>query len=441
MITSKRVRLLIVLASFSLLGIIATQVYWVKEAWHLREEQFDSKVKISLRMVVNRMFTLANADTTQQLIESVLCESSCGTVGMKDSIQAFNQKILDSLLSDEFKSMSLGDDYVYCIYLLHGKRFVTGRPEAFMPELLESPLSLSLSCIKKANAQILAVWFPQKQSIIMGKLWGWLLLSVIFTLVITLTYAYTIISFIRQKKLSALKTDFINNMTHELRTPVSAISLASEMLLNSEVSTNPVKVEKYASLIFEQNTRMKGLVEHVLQVSMLEQGKFTLNVDEFDAHEVLRNLARSYRVILEARGGQIELHLNASPSIIKADKLHFTSIISSLLDNANKYSPTNPKVKIATLNADEGIEIQISDNGIGIAPEYHSEIFRKFFRVPNGNRHDVKGYGLGLYYVYTMVTAHGGQIGFISEEGTGTTFDLHFLYNGPTDLVQDPEDE
>lgn len=387
------------------------------------------------------MFTLANADTTQQLIESVVCESSCGTVGMKDSIQAFNQKILDSLLRDEFKSMNLGEDYVYCIYLLHGKRYVTGRPEAFMPELLESPLSLSLSCIKKANAQILAVWFPQKQSIIMGKLWGWLLLSVIFTLVITLTYAYTIISFVRQKKLSALKTDFINNMTHELRTPVSAISLASEMLLNSEVSTNPAKVEKYASLIFEQNTRMKGLVEHVLQVSMLEQGKFTLNVDEFDAHEVLRNLARSYRVILEARGGQIELHLNASPSLIRADKLHFTSIISSLLDNANKYSPTNPKVKITTLNADEGIEIQIADNGIGIAPEYHSEIFRKFFRVPNGNRHDVKGYGLGLYYVYTMVTAHGGQIGFVSEEGTGTTFDLHFLYNGPDDFIQDPEDE
>ncbi|HML86126.1 MAG TPA: hypothetical protein PKE52_13310, partial [Bacteroidales bacterium] len=127
MITSKRVRLLIALASISLLGIIATQVYWVKEAWHLREEQFDSKVKISLRMVVNRMFTLANADTTQQMIESVTCASRCGTPGLKDSIQAFNQRVLDSLLRDEFESMSLGDNYVYCIYLLHGKRFVSGR--------------------------------------------------------------------------------------------------------------------------------------------------------------------------------------------------------------------------------------------------------------------------------------------------------------------------
>ena len=112
-----------------------------------------------------------------------------------------------------------------------------------------------------------------------------------------------------------------------------------------------------------------------------------------------------------------------------------------MLDNANKYSPNNPIVKISTLNADDGVEIQIADNGIGIAAEYHSEIFRKFFRVPNGNRHDVKGYGLGLYYVYTMINAHGGQIGFISEPGSGTTFDLHFLYNGPDDLNQEPEDE
>jgi two-component system phosphate regulon sensor histidine kinase PhoR len=233
----------------------------------------------------------------------------------------------------------------------------------------------------------------------------------------------------RQKKLSDMKTDFINNMTHELKTPIATISIASEMLKDNSISAQAENRNKYAHIIFEENKRLANHVEQVLQIARFEKGELQLNLEDRDIHTIIESTAHRFQLILEELDGTIELNLNAENDVIKVDELHFTNVINNLIDNAIKYNDKVPLIKINTFNISLGIQIEVIDNGIGLSKDDQQKIFEKFYRVGKGNVHDVKGFGLGLSYVQTIVEAHNGKIWVESKLKEGSKFIIQLPLN------------
>jgi two-component system phosphate regulon sensor histidine kinase PhoR len=225
-----------------------------------------------------------------------------------------------------------------------------------------------------------------------------------------------------------MKTDFINNMTHEFKTPIATISLASDSITNQTVISNPDKIKRFAGIIKQENTRMLNQVEKVLQMAKIDKKDFELKLTQVNMHDVIRQAAVNTRLKLGKRNGTLEVTLDATNSIIEGDMTHISNIIHNLLDNAEKYSNEVPQIVIKTLNISGGIEVDIKDNGIGMTQDSIKHIFDKFYRVHTGNRHDVKGFGLGLSYVKALMDAHNGRIKVKSELGSGSTFSLFFPF-------------
>ncbi len=263
-----------------------------------------------------------------------------------------------------------------------------------------------------------------------------IIMSILFYLILCTSFYMTIRVMFKLKKLSRVKRDFINNMIHEFKTPISTISLASEMLLDPGVNKFPYKTKRYANAIFDENSRLQKQVEQVLQLSILDIDEFNLKLKEVDLHIILRKMAEYFSIDIGKRGGVIITELKADHHRLLAYKTHLTNIISNLIDNAIKYSPENPEVKISTKNGNNSIILTISDNGIGISQENQKHIFKRLYRVPAENMHKVKGFGLGLFYVKTMVEAHSGKITLQSELNKGTTMIIEL----PTDIKQQPDD-
>ncbi|TAE32073.1 MAG: sensor histidine kinase, partial [Candidatus Kapaibacterium sp.] len=249
-------------------------------------------------------------------------------------------------------------------------------------------------------------------------------LSAVFLLMIIGCFGFTFVALQKQKKLSDMKTDFINNMTHELKTPIATISIASEALKDDHVRSEAVRVERFVHIIHDENKRLAGHVEKVLQAAQMDRGELKLNLQNTDVHTLLETAAESLSLQLEQKQGSVELHLEATQPSIYADEAHLMNMIFNLLDNANKYTPEKPHLVVRTRNTAQGLAFTIQDNGIGMTREAQKHIFEKFYRVPTGNRHDVKGFGLGLNYVQTIVEAHGGSISVKSELGKGSTFEV-----------------
>lgn len=248
--------------------------------------------------------------------------------------------------------------------------------------------------------------------------------SVIFLLLIVGCFGFTLVALMKQKKLSDMKTDFINNMTHELKTPIATISIASEALKDTHVRSEGVRVERFVNIIHDENKRLAGHVEKVLQAAQMDRGELNLKLVPTNTHTLIEAVADSLALQLEQKQGRIELRLEAHTSVLQADEAHFRNVLMNLLDNANKYTPEAPHIIVSTRNTAQALLITISDNGIGMSREAQKQIFEKFYRVPTGNRHDVKGFGLGLNYVKTIVEAHGGTVSVKSEQGKGSTFEV-----------------
>jgi two-component system phosphate regulon sensor histidine kinase PhoR len=224
----------------------------------------------------------------------------------------------------------------------------------------------------------------------------------------------------RQQRTAGLMVDFINNMTHEFKTPISTVALASEAIGRPDVEVRKGKIRQYNRMIAEESTRMRGQVERILQMAQLEEGEVELKFADLDLHELLRNVADTFRLQVEAREGGIQLNLRAVQHVVRGDGARLLDVFRNLLDNANKYSPARPRITIATRNADDTVSCSVKDCGIGIAPEHQKRVFDKYYRIPTGNLHDVKGFGIGLSYVRLLVAAHGGEITLGSEPGKGT---------------------
>ncbi len=334
--------------------------------------------------------------------------------------------LLDSLLRAELLLNGITGNYLYRINVDETKSI--GDFERSVHECDTSGCYFKIN-LAPNNAfmkpTFLSVYFPKHTRYILKTLWVMLAASGLIILILSFSFYYTIATIQKQKKLSVIKNDFISNMTHEFKTPISTISLASEFLNDSTVIKTPEKVERYVRMIKDENKRLSVLVESILQTAILDKGDFKLKVVEIDIHEIINQAIQNIQLQVEQRKGTIIPKFFATEPKIFADKVHITNIVFNLMDNAIKYSKEIPEITITTENVINGIVFSVKDTGVGISKDNLKKVFDKFYRIPTGNVHNIKGFGLGLSYVKVIVTKHGGDISVESEINKGTTFKVY----------------
>lgn len=338
-----------------------------------------------------------------------------------DDIQA------DTLLAQEFQKEGITTPFKYAIFdnwspgMLAGNMNVT-KEEARALNFYSIPLFPN---DLYENSGILIVNFPQKRNYIFQSMWIMLTATVAFIFIILASFGGSFYIIYRQKRLDDLKTDFINNMTHEFKTPVATISLASQMLKNPKVIENKDKILNYSNIIDEENKRLSGHIENVLQAARLDRGEFKLKKEEVNVNDLLKDISDSLELRIENENGEFTSNLEAKKATIYGDVFHLTNAFYNIFDNAIKYKKDDSlKISVSTKNNERGIIVTITDDGIGISKENQKKIFEKFYRVPTGNIHNVKGFGLGLSYVKVIIDAHDGEIQVDSEPGKGSRFDI-----------------
>lgn len=341
--------------------------------------------------------------------------------------------IIDSLLKAELKSQGIKTEFDFAIYNPAYNAVVAEKTGKNTQELLQSQYAFNLFPNDIfLNPEYLLLYFPEQKSYIISQINTMLATSSLFILVIISSFAFTILTVIRQKKLSVMKNDFINNMTHELKTPISTISLACQALKDNEINKSEDLYQSYIRMIDEENQRLGLMTEKVLQTAIIEKGRLRLNRAGLDVHDLISEAIRKISLQVDAKHGQISSILTAEYSFIEADKVHLTNVFVNLLDNANKYSPNSPRIEVSTENTSRGILVHFKDNGIGISRANQKKIFENLYRVSTGNIHDVKGFGLGLSYVKAIVEKHDGYIALESEPKKGSRFSVFipFGFNG-----------
>ena len=349
--------------------------------------------------------------------------------GPNNLAEKVDPHLLAKILKNELKNHGINTKFH--IGLFSNNSLVVKEKGVETSNFLNSPYAVELfasnSFFRRSN-DLLTLYFPKERGYLFRLVGPAIALSSIFILAILIAFWITFATVVKQKKLAVIKNDFINNMTHELKTPISTISLACEVLNDNDIPKTQERTSHYVNVINSENKRLGTLVENVLQSAVLDKGDFKLKLYDLDAHAVIANVAEQAKVRIEAANGKISTEFVAEDPIIVADKVHFTNIISNLIDNAIKYSPTEPKIHIKTRNLNNGIVIEVKDQGIGISKENVNKIFDKLFRVPTGNVHDVKGFGLGLSYVKAIVDKHQGTIKVSSQLGKGSTFSIHLPF-------------
>lgn len=421
----KRTIVLIAFITFiSLVGIFFTQLYWVKKSVNLKEEQFDNGIRIAVKSVLNQILNYQQDSIFQQHLSELATRKT--KLGVSDVIRPY---LLDSLLFEELGTMYINDKYYYGIYNKNNGKIYFGRSEGHDEKLLDSQFQFSISNIYQPGDFYLSVYYPAKTSIILRQLEFFLLLSIFFLVIVILSFSFVIYIILRQKKISEMKTDFINNLTHEFKTPIATSSLAAEMLMRPELASNKARIKKYAQVILDENHRLQSQVEQVLQIATLDKGKLNLKLRRIDIHELLNSVIDSSELRLKENKVKLSKTFDAGQSNIVADKAYIMNVFYNLIDNAIKYSPQNPVIRLRTWNAKGGIFIRVEDNGIGISSEHYSNIFKNLFRVPTGNIHEVRGFGLGLYYAKIIIEQHSGKIEVESEPGKGSIFDVYLPFN------------
>lgn len=402
----KNIFLLVVLInSAALIGIIVTQFFWIKNAYRLLDNEFDASARIALKSVVAKL--------------------------PSDNIQLITNNLtqLELRIREEFNYLKLDNHFDFGILDETNHTVLATSNNLHENQLVTSSLKVPVQLPGQTGSYALAVYFPGQHSQIILKMMSWIIIWILFTLVLIVGFPVSIYIFNSQKRVSGMKSDFINNMTHEFKTPIATISLASEMLLKKSIREDSEKIVKYAKVIFDENARLQNHVEQILSVSMLERGQFRLKKKEIDLHQLIGEIVHNFELTMKDKGGVIKTHFCAKRFIIRADKGHLTNVIVNLMDNAFKYSPGEPWVRIGTQNVSNGLVISVEDRGMGIDLENQRLIFKNMYRVPTGNIYNVKGFGIGLFYVKTIVEAHGGHINLKSELNKGSRFDVYLPFD------------
>ena len=332
---------------------------------------------------------------------------------------------LDSMLRAELRNLSIFSEYDYKVTSAKRDSVIfiraSNRSEFLLVNSYETPL-FPKDMIRDSG--MLTITFPEKNNIILSNLTAMMGLSGGLLLVLIFSFGYTIHSILMQKKISEMKTDFINNMTHEFKTPVATIMIASEALKDSELTLDKRSIDRLANIIYDENVRLGSHIERVLNIAKIEKGDLKLEHKEVEMNDLLAAIVDSMSLQLQKRNASIELDLSANRAIVMGDELHLSNVIFNLLDNANKYSPLNPQIKISTFSSGKNMIIRVADQGIGMSKDQLSKIFDQFYRIPTGNLHDVKGFGLGLSYVNNIVKRMNGTIKVKSEKDVGSEFEI-----------------
>ncbi len=411
--------IIILFTSVSLIGLTITQSFWVWNAVNIGEEQHDHRIDMALDEVIDEL-----ADANEQNLtfsEKPLIKSSCEDLTF---FSALDTVLLAGLLNKYIDYHRLDHRYEYAIVKTSNDSVIHASSPLISKSMKKNAHKACLSCLWKDEYFHLEVYFPSQRREVLVEMSAWLVLSGIFILIVILTFLYIINTIIRQKKLSEIKNDFINNMTHEFKTPISTISLAAEVLLHADQDSSSERIRKYSKIIYDENTRMRTQVERVLQVARLDKDEFILTKSEFDLHRLVRDTVQNLCFEKCEEETTVNYYLDARKYNLNADEMHIKNVVVNLVDNAIKYSNNGTLINIYTRNREDGITLSVEDNGIGMSHEVTRHIFDKFYRVPTGNIHNVKGFGLGLYYVKNMVAAHGGHIEVKSEPDKGSRFDV-----------------
>ncbi len=344
-----------------------------------------------------------------------------------------NKENLKEIIKEEFKQNDIDLDYEFAV--VKGNGNIAIQSEHYTDSLNKMTYQSKLfpnDVVEKNN--YLKIYFKDREKYIFKSTGTITIVSVFLSMIVLLGFAITTHIMFKQKRLSVVKNDFVNNMTHELKTPISTISLASQMLKDDSIPDTSKNLGHISKIVEDETRRLSYQVEKVLKTALFSRGKIKINPKETDIHNLIDNVIKSFSLQVENRNGKIEKSLNAFNSKVYVDEVHFTNIIFNLLDNAIKYSAEQPIIEIFTENVNYSIKISVKDHGIGIKKKEQKKIFEQFYRVHTGNRHDVKGFGLGLNYVKKMVEEHEGTINLKSEYKKGTRFDiilpLNNKYNG-----------
>lgn len=374
----------------------------------------------------------------KQFMLHYLMNQTLSEEGIKDIEKKISVGLIDTLLRLEFLNKGIKIEYEFGVFSPDRSKMVLEKTGKYHDELLFKGLMYPLfSGGAIATRDFLLIYFPQQSRYNLQSLWIMMLVSMLLVLVIIAAFSYSVFTIIRQRKLSVLKNDFINNMTHEFKTPISTISLACQALSDKDIPRSNEMYDDYIHIIGDENYRLGEMAEKILQTAVLEKGSLHLRPEAIDMHLLIADAIHKIAIQIEIRDGVINQSLKAEHPLIKADKVHLSNVIFNLLDNANKYSPRKPQILVSTADAENGIFIRINDKGMGVSKANLKRIFEKLYRVPTGDVHNVKGFGLGLSYVKFIVEKHGGTISVESEPGKGSTFTLFLPFVPPDQNITD----
>ncbi len=425
-----------ILILLSLLGLIFFQFLWIDSARAAKDKQ----VKENIYRAVDYSATILTQE--KKSLIPMLKKNDLLFPGDKLQLQYFKPSVIKRFSKDEisdiirmgfvkFNLQSYPFEFNVMAHSINGDQVYSNN---FFKYYIDTVNSFKIVyALEPASAttfenmvdeELLYVVVPNQQSLIWKEMIWFILGSIIFTFIITAAFFITIRTLLKQKKLSEIKSDFINNMTHEFKTPLATISLAVDALKNEKVVASKEKTNYFTAIIKEENKRMNKQVETILQAALLDKQEVQLNLKKIPAHDLIVSALNNINLQVDEKQGTLEVNMDAENDLIMADEVHFTNLINNLLDNAVKYSKENLHLKLSTKNTGNYLKIIIEDNGIGMTKETLNRIFEKFYRAHTGNVHNVKGFGLGLSYVKTMVHAHHGTIKAESVLGKGSSFSI-----------------
>ncbi|UCG28102.1 MAG: HAMP domain-containing histidine kinase [Bacteroidales bacterium] len=417
--SGRAIRVIIILGVISIIGIISIQIYFIQKSFDIKDKQLDQSIHIILRNVAEAICSYNN--TILPYENPVFRQTS--DYYIVDINSVINAEVLEHSLTTELQRRNLELDYEYAIYDCETNAMVYGDYVKLSGGNKEVMRDYSLPACND-YVYYFGVHFPGRKEYLIRTMGIWLFFSIIL-LVVIVFFGYTQYVILQQRRLSEIQKDFIDNMTHELKTPLTSITLSADVLADPSITEEPARLRDYAEIIRNQSEFLQNHIENVLQMAGTGKKYHTLKKEIFDLHEFIAKIAQDTKPKIEETGGKIRTKLEAESSCIYADKFHLTNVLLNILDNSIKYSKHSSEISISTKTVKGKIQMTVSDNGIGIPHEYQQKVFNRFFRVPSGNVHNIKGFGLGLTYVKKISDLHHWKSRVRSDGKTGTV--IYFI--------------